>query len=281
MSVETLAHEAAEDERSAERPLPQKKIGDTLLRVDNITLSFGGVKALTDISFEIREHEILAIIGPNGAGKTSMLNVINGFYHPQQGRIMYRGAERRAMRPHLAAAQGIARTFQNVALFKGMSTLDNIMTGRVLKMKSNIFQQAIYWGANQREEIAHREVVEKIIDFLEIESIRKTPVGRLPYGLQKRVELARALAMEPTLLLLDEPMAGMNVEEKEDMCRFVLDVNDEFGTTIALIEHDMGVVMDISDRVVVLDYGRKLADGTPDEVRANQDVIDAYLGVSH
>ncbi len=282
MAVDTLAPEsAAEDSGPKERALPVKKIGDTLLRVDNITLSFGGVKALTDISFEIREHEILAIIGPNGAGKTSMLNVINGFYHPQQGRIMYRGAERRAMRPHLAAAQGIARTFQNVALFKGMSTLDNIMTGRVLKMKANIFQQALYWGANQREEIAHREVVEKIIDFLEIEAIRKTPVGRLPYGLQKRVELARALAMEPTLLLLDEPMAGMNDEEKEDMCRFVLDVNDEFGTTIALIEHDMGVVMDISDRVVVLDYGRKLADGTPDEVRANQDVIDAYLGVSH
>ncbi len=282
MAVDTLAPESATAGAApAERPLPVKKIGDTLLRVDNITLSFGGVKALTDISFEIREHEILAIIGPNGAGKTSMLNVINGFYHPQQGRIMYRGAERRAMRPHLAAAQGIARTFQNVALFKGMSTLDNIMTGRVLKMKSNIFQQAIFWGANQREEIAHREKVEQIIDFLEIESIRKTPVGRLPYGLQKRVELARALAMEPTLLLLDEPMAGMNVEEKEDMCRFVLDVNDEFGTTIALIEHDMGVVMDISDRVVVLDYGRKLADGTPDEVRSNQDVIDAYLGVTH
>jgi branched-chain amino acid transport system ATP-binding protein len=258
-----------------------KQIGDTLLKVDNITLAFGGVKALSDISFEIREHEILAIIGPNGAGKTSMLNVINGFYHPQQGRIMFRGAERRAMRPHLAARQGIARTFQNVALFKGMSTLDNIMTGRILKMKCNIFQQALYWGANQREEIAHREVVEKIIDFLEIQAIRKTPVGRLPYGLQKRVELARALAMEPDLLLLDEPMAGMNVEEKEDMCRFILDVNDEFGTTIALIEHDMGVVMDISDRVVVLDYGRKLADGTPDVVRANQDVIDAYLGVSH
>ncbi len=282
MAADTLASAPAVEAAEPSAPaMPQKKIGETLLRVDNITLSFGGVKALTDISFEIREHEILAIIGPNGAGKTSMLNVINGFYHPQQGRIMYQGAERRAMRPHLAARQGIARTFQNVALFKGMSTLDNIMTGRVLKMKSNIFQQALYWGANQREEIAHREVVEKIIDFLEIEAIRKTPVGRLPYGLQKRVELARALAMEPTLLLLDEPMAGMNVEEKEDMCRFVLDVNDEFGTTIALIEHDMGVVMDISDRVVVLDYGRKLADGTPDEVRANQDVIDAYLGVSH
>ena len=259
----------------------EKHIGEALLKVDNITLAFGGVKALSDISFEIREHEILAIIGPNGAGKTSMLNVINGFYHPQQGRIEFRGVERRAMRPHLAARQGIARTFQNVALFKGMSTLDNIMTGRILKMKSNLFQQAIYWGTNQREEIQHREVVEKIIDFLEIEAIRKTPVGRLPYGLQKRVELARALAMEPDLLLLDEPMAGMNVEEKEDMCRFILDVNDEFGTTIALIEHDMGVVMDISDRVVVLDYGRKLADGSPDAVRANQDVIDAYLGVSH
>ena len=259
----------------------EKHIGDTLLKVDNITLAFGGVKALSDISFEIRQHEILAIIGPNGAGKTSMLNVINGFYHPQQGRIEFRGVERKAMRPHLAAKQGIARTFQNVALFKGMSTLDNIMTGRILKMKCNIFQQAIYWGANQREEIEHRETVEKIIDFLEIEEIRKTPVGRLPYGLQKRVELARALAMEPDLLLLDEPMAGMNVEEKEDMCRFILDVNDEFGTTIALIEHDMGVVMDISDRVVVLDYGRKLADGPPDAVRANKDVIDAYLGVSH
>jgi branched-chain amino acid transport system ATP-binding protein len=258
-----------------------RQIGEAILKVDSITLTFGGVKALVDVSFEIREHEILAIIGPNGAGKTSMLNVINGFYHPQQGRIEFRGVERRAMRPHLAARQGIARTFQNVALFKGMSTLDNIMTGRILKMKSNIFQQAIYWGANQREEIEHRESVEKIIDFLEIEAIRKTPVGRLPYGLQKRVELARALAMEPDLLLLDEPMAGMNVEEKEDMCRFILDVNDEFGTTIALIEHDMGVVMDISDRVVVLDYGRKLADGSPDEVRANQDVIDAYLGVSH
>ena len=282
MPADSLAPavDAAADEASAPA-VPQKKIGEAVLKVENITLSFGGVRALTDISFEIREHEVLAIIGPNGAGKTSMLNVINGFYHPQQGRIMYRGAERRAMRPHLAAKQGIARTFQNVALFKGMSTLDNIMTGRVLKMKSNIFQQALYWGANQREEIAHREVVEKIIDFLEIESIRKVPVGRLPYGLQKRVELARALAMEPSLLLLDEPMAGMNVEEKEDMCRFILDVNDEFGTTIALIEHDMGVVMDISDRVVVLDYGRKLADGTPDEVRANQDVIDAYLGVSH
>ncbi len=260
---------------------PQKKIGDVLINVDNISLSFGGVKALEDISFEIREHEILAIIGPNGAGKSSMLNVINGFYHPQEGTITYKGKTRHQMRPHEAAKKGIARTFQNIALFKGMSTLDNIMTGRLLKMRRNFLLQALYVGPAQKEEIEHRTFVEQIIDFLEIQDIRKTPVGRLPYGLQKRVELGRALAMEPELLLLDEPMAGMNVEEKEDMCRFILDVNDEFGTTIALIEHDMGVVMDISDRVVVLDYGRKLADGPPDDVRSNQDVIDAYLGVSH
>jgi len=260
---------------------PQKKIGDVLLKVENINLSFGGVRALTEVSFEIREQEILAIIGPNGAGKSSMLNVINGVYHPQEGSISYKGAQRRRMRPHQAAKQGIARTFQNIALFKGMSTLDNIMTGRILKMRRNFLWQALYWGPALTEEMEHRAAAERIIDFLEIQAIRKTPVGRLPYGLQKRVELGRALAMEPDLLLLDEPMAGMNVEEKEDMCRFVLDVNDEFGTTIALIEHDMGVVMDISDRVVVLDYGRKLADGAPDDVRRNQDVIDAYLGVSH
>ncbi len=258
-----------------------KKIGDPLLKVDNISLGFGGVQALSNISFEIREHEILAIIGPNGAGKTSMLNVINGFYHPQQGTITFRGEVRRAMRPYIAARQGIARTFQNVALFKGMSTLDNIMTGRNLRMQSNFFWQILHYGPARREEIEHRRRVEEIIDFLEIQAIRRVPVGKLPYGLQKRVELARALAMEPELLLLDEPMAGMNVEEKEDMSRFILDVNEQFGTTIALIEHDMGVVMDISDRVVVLDYGRKLADGTPDEVRGNQGVIDAYLGVPH
>jgi branched-chain amino acid transport system ATP-binding protein len=258
-----------------------KSIGETLLRADGISLAFGGVKALTDISVEIRRHEILAIIGPNGAGKTSMLNVINGFYHPQHGTITFKGETRRQMRPYEAAAQGIARTFQNVALFKGMTTLDNIMTGRLLRMHKNVLWQALYWGPAEKEELAHRAIVEKIIDFLEIQAIRKVPVGRLPYGLQKRVELARALAMEPELLLLDEPMAGMNVEEKEDMCRFILDVNDEFGTTIALIEHDMGVVMDISDRVVVLDYGRKIADGTPDAVRGDQQVIDAYLGVAH
>jgi branched-chain amino acid transport system ATP-binding protein len=258
-----------------------KQIGDVVLHADNISLSFGGVRALADISLEIREHEILAIIGPNGAGKTSMLNVINGFYHPQEGTITYKGATRRRMRPHQAAEQGIARTFQNVALFRGMTTLDNIMTGRLLRMRRNFLWQALYYGPALQEELAHREHVERIIDFLEIEAIRKTPVGQLPYGLQKRVELGRALAMEPELLLLDEPMAGMNVEEKEDMCRFILDLNDEFGTTVALIEHDMGVVMDISDRVAVLDYGRKIADGPPDSVRANQDVIDAYLGVAH
>ena len=260
---------------------PGRRQGEVILDLQNISLRFGGVKALTDISFNVREHEIRSIIGPNGAGKSSMLNVINGVYHPQEGKIMYRGQERQRLEPYMAARQGIARTFQNIALFKGMSVLDNIMTGRNLKMKSNLFQQALFWGAAQKEEIAHREKVEEVIDFLEIQNVRKTPVGQLPYGLQKRVELGRALAAEPSLLLLDEPMAGMNVEEKQDMCRFILDVNDEFGTTIVLIEHDMGVVMDISDRVVVLDYGKKIGDGSPDEVRNNEDVISAYLGTSH
>jgi len=258
-----------------------RKIGDVILDLQNISLRFGGVKALTDISFNVCEHEIRAIIGPNGAGKSSMLNVINGVYHPQEGRIVFHGEERRKMEPHKAAKQGIARTFQNIALFKGMSVLDNIMTGRITKMHANFLEQAIHFGRARREELEHRHKVEEVIDFLEIQHIRKTPVGRLPYGLQKRVELARALAAEPTMLLLDEPMAGMNVEEKQDMCRFILDVNDQFGTTIVLIEHDMGVVMDISDRVVVLDYGKKIGDGTPDEVRANPEVISAYLGVSH
>ena len=259
----------------------EKKIGEVLLSVDHISLAFGGVKALTDICFDIREKEVFAIIGPNGAGKTSMLNVINGFYHPQEGKITYKGVHRNQMKSHDAAVQGIARTFQNVALFKGMSTLDNIMTGRIIHMKRNMYWQAFYLGPARKEEMENREYVEDIIEFLEIQSIRRTPVGRLPYGLQKRVELGRALAMEPDLLLLDEPMAGMNIEEKQDMCRFVLDVNDQYGTTIALIEHDMGVVMDISDKVVVLDYGKKLAEGTPEEVRGNQTVIDAYLGVPH
>jgi branched-chain amino acid transport system ATP-binding protein len=260
---------------------PGRVIGDALLKVENISLSFGGVRALSDVSFDIRTGEIRAIIGPNGAGKSSMLNCINGFYQPQAGQITYKGTPRKQMKPHHAAAQGIARTFQNIALFRGMTTLDNIMTGRQLKMRRNFLWQALYWGPAQQEDIEHREYVEKIIDFLEIQAIRKVPVGRLPYGLQKRVELGRALAADPELLLLDEPMAGMNVEEKEDMCRFILDVNEQFGTTIALIEHDMGVVMDISDRVLVLEYGRKIADGTPDVVRTDQGVIDAYLGVQH
>ena len=258
-----------------------RKIGGVILAVEDVSLAFGGVKALSGVSFDVREHEVRAIIGPNGAGKSSMLNVINGVYHPQQGTIRLHGREFHDMDPHEVALAGIARTFQNLALFKGMSVLDNIMTGRNLRMRSNLLLQAIRIGPAAREETVHREAVERIIDFLEIQAWRKTPVGRLPYGLQKRVDLGRALAMEPSVLLLDEPMAGMNVEEKQDMCRFILDVNDHFGTTIVLIEHDMSVVMDISDRVVVLDYGKKIGDGTPGEVRGNQAVIDAYLGVSH
>ncbi|MGE4326282.1 MAG: ABC transporter ATP-binding protein [Pseudodonghicola sp.] len=258
-----------------------RRIGGVVMEMKNITLRFGGVVAIKDISFDIREGEIRAIIGPNGAGKSSMLNVISGFYTPSEGEVWFRGEKRPPMRPYEVARQGIARTFQNIALFDGMSVLDNVMTGRLTQMKTGLFSQALWKGKAEAEEIANREIVEKVIDFLEIQHIRKTPVSRLPYGLKKRVELARALAAQPKLLLLDEPMAGMNVEEKEDMCRFILDVNDEFGTTIALIEHDMGVVMDLSDRVVVMDYGKKIGDGPPDEVRNNPDVIDAYLGVAH
>ena len=285
MTPENIASRA--DQASAGAEFDQKKIGDVILDVKNISLRFGGVKALTDISFNVKEHEIRSIIGPNGAGKSSMLNCINGVYVPQEGSITFRGQTFSHMNSRQVAEMGVARTFQNLALFKGMSVIDNIMSGRNLKFRSNILLQALRIGPAEREEIAqreeekHREFVEHIIDFLEIQAFRKTPVGQLPFGLQKRVDLGRALAMEPQVLLLDEPMAGMNVEEKQDMCRFILDINDEFGTTIVLIEHDMGVVMDISDRVVVLDYGKKIGDGAPEEVRANEDVISAYLGTSH
>jgi len=254
---------------------------EPILAVENISLSFGGVHALTDVSFDVKRGEIRAIIGPNGAGKTSMLNVINGFYHAKSGAIVLKGERLARMKPGYAARHGIARTFQNVALFRGMSTLDNLMTGRALKMHRGLPWQVLRHGPALDEEVAHRRFVEEIVDFLEIEAIRRVPVGRLPYGLQKRVELGRALAMEPDILLLDEPMTGMNLEEKEDMCRFIIEVNRQFGTTMLLIEHDMGVVMDLSDRVVVLDYGRKIADDVPDSVKRDAAVIAAYLGVAH
>jgi branched-chain amino acid transport system ATP-binding protein len=254
---------------------------EPLLRAENIHISFGGLKALNSVSLEIYPGEILAIIGPNGAGKTTMLNIINGFYKQDEGHIIFKGKKRpRKLKPNRIAAEGIARTFQNLALFSGMSALGNIMVGRTMKMHSNIFSQALYWGFSQKEEIEHRRAVEDIIDFLQIENIRRTPASMLPYGLRKRVELGRALAAEPELLLLDEPMAGMNLEEKEDIARFVLDANEELGYTICLIEHDMGVVMDICDRIVVLDFGEKIAEGTPDEVKANPAVIKAYLGTA-
>lgn len=280
-ALKTVVADAPGDAPAESRPALARRSGEVILDVQNISLAFGGVKALSDISFDVREHEIRAIIGPNGAGKSSMLNCINGVYRPQQGSITFRGKTFRHMNSRQVAEMGVARTFQNLALFKGMSVLDNIMTGRNLHMKSNLLLQALRIGPAEREEMRNRAVVERIIDFLEIQPYRKTPVGRMPYGLQKRVDLGRALAMEPKVLLLDEPMAGMNVEEKQDMCRFILDVNDEFGTTIVLIEHDMGVVMDISDRVVVLDYGKKIGDGSPDEVRSNPEVIKAYLGTTH
>lgn len=254
-----------------------------LLRVDGVTLSFGGVTALLGVSFDVRPREIFALIGPNGAGKTSLLNCTSGLYRPQEGSITFSAPDGAAhdltrLKPNQIAQLGVARTFQNIELFRHMTVLDNLMLGRHVHMRGNILSCALYWRRQQREEIAHRQRVEDIIDFLEIENIRHKPVGTLAYGLQKRVELGRALALDPALLLLDEPMAGMNVEEKEDMARFILDINQERDVTIILIEHDMGVVMDISDHVVVLDFGRKISQGTPDQVRADPAVIQAYLG---
>ena len=257
------------------------KIGKPILELKNISLSFGGVKAITNISFNVLEHEIRALIGPNGAGKSSLLNCINGIYKPQEGKVLFKGEVLDKITPNIISQKGISRTFQNLALFKRMSVLDNILVGRKLHSKANFLEVAFQLPRAIREEKQNKAKCEEIIKFLEIENIKNTPVGKLPYGLQKKVELGRALATEANVLLLDEPMAGMNVEEKRDMCRFILKVNDELGTTIVLIEHDMGVVMDISDRVVVLDYGKIIGDDVPDEVRSNKKVIDAYLGVAH
>jgi len=252
--------------------------GAVQLRIDGVAKQFGGVTAVDEVSLEVRQGEFLSVIGPNGAGKTSLLNMVSGFYRPDRGRITFEGEDITRLAPSRIAERGIARTFQNIALFRGMSVLDNLMLGRHVHMKSGVFASFVYWGLAQKEEIAHREKVEDLIEFLKLEDLRKLPTGALSYGLQKRVELGRALALEPKLLLLDEPMSGMNQEEKEDMARYVLDVNEERGTTIILIEHDMGVVMDISRRVVVLDRGRVIAEGDPRSVQANPEVIRAYLG---
>lgn len=248
------------------------------LIVENISLSFGGTRALSDVDFSVRKGEILAIIGPNGAGKTSLLNCLNNFYHPDRGHIEFNGHDLTRTPPYRIAKLGIARTFQHTALYTGLSTLDNLMAARHIHMRSGIIKCLLYWGAAYTEDIKHREIVENIIDFLEIEHIRKSIVGTLPHGLRKRVELGRAMALEPQMLLLDEPMTGMNVEEKEDMARFILDIHERQGITVLLIEHDMGLVMDIADRIVVLDFGMKIAEGSPGEIRHNEAVINAYLG---
>jgi branched-chain amino acid transport system ATP-binding protein len=249
-----------------------------LLEVREVSKSFGGVQAVNKVSLDVNQGDLLSVIGPNGAGKTTLLNMISGFYHPDSGRITLGGSDVTHIPPFQVAERGVARTFQNIALFRGMTVLDNLMLGRHVHMKTGVLGAFAYWGLAQKEEVAHRRRVEDIIDFLRIQDLRRRPTGSLAYGLQKRVELGRALALDPKILLLDEPMGGCNHEEKEDMARFILDVNEEWGTTIILIEHDMGVVMDISDRVAVLDMGIKIADGTPDEVRANAQVIKAYLG---
>ncbi len=263
---------------SLEKNLEKSEETMTKLQLTNINLAFGGVKAISGVSIDIIEGKIHAIIGPNGAGKTSIFNVISGVYKPQTGSVFFEGQEITGRKPHKIAAMGIARTFQNIALFKGMTVLDNLMMGRHVHMKRGFFSNGLYWGVSDREEIENRMIVEDIIDFLEIENIRKKVVGTLPYGLQKRVELGRALALRPKVLLLDEPMAGMNLEEKEDMARYIIDINEERGDTIILIEHDMGVVMDISHTISVLDFGVKIAEGDPREVSNNKHVIHAYLG---